>query len=58
LTVPADPVSVHSPRAQVRHPFLAHAKFVDDEDLEGHSSLDESMITGEPIPVEKTAGEK
>jgi P-type Cu+ transporter len=26
--------------------------------IEGHSSVDESMVTGEPIPVEKTAGEK
>jgi Cu+-exporting ATPase len=26
--------------------------------LEGNSSVDESMITGEPIPVEKVAGEK
>ncbi len=25
--------------------------------LEGHSSVDESMLTGEPIPVEKTEGE-
>src|SRR6185369_9795540 len=24
---------------------------------EGHSSVDESMITGEPVPVEKSAGE-
>ncbi|HEV2276000.1 MAG TPA: heavy metal translocating P-type ATPase [Acidobacteriaceae bacterium] len=26
--------------------------------IEGRSSVDESMVTGEPIPVEKTAGEK
>ena len=29
---------------------------VDGTVLEGHSSVDESMLTGEPIPVEKTLG--
>ncbi len=29
---------------------------VDGEVLEGRSSIDESMLTGEPIPVEKTVG--
>jgi P-type Cu+ transporter len=29
---------------------------VDGVVLEGHSSVDESMVTGEPIPVEKDAG--
>ncbi|RDD62050.1 heavy metal translocating P-type ATPase [Ferruginivarius sediminum] len=31
---------------------------VDGEVLEGRSSVDESMVTGEPIPVEKNAGDK
>ena len=26
--------------------------------MEGHSFVDESMISGEPMPVEKLAGEK
>ena len=26
--------------------------------LDGRSSVDESMVSGEPIPVEKTAGDK
>ncbi|MEE8321039.1 MAG: copper-translocating P-type ATPase, partial [Gammaproteobacteria bacterium] len=30
---------------------------VDGRVLEGRSSIDESMVTGEPIPVEKTVGE-
>lgn len=29
---------------------------VDGEVLEGHSSVDESMLTGEPLPVEKVPG--
>jgi Cu+-exporting ATPase len=31
---------------------------VDGEVVEGRSAVDESMVTGEPIPVEKTPGEK
>jgi Cu+-exporting ATPase len=31
---------------------------VDGEVVEGHSSVEESMITGEPLPVEKAAGDK
>lgn len=31
---------------------------VDGEVVEGHSSVEESMITGEPLPVEKTQGDK
>ncbi|MXW19601.1 MAG: heavy metal translocating P-type ATPase [Gammaproteobacteria bacterium] len=30
---------------------------VDGAVAEGHSSIDESMLTGEPVPVEKTAGD-
>lgn len=31
---------------------------VDAEVIEGRSSVDESMITGEPVPVEKTRGDR
>jgi Cu+-exporting ATPase len=31
---------------------------VDGEVIDGHSSVDESMLTGEPIPVEKALGAK
>ena len=31
---------------------------VDATVIEGHSSIDESMITGEPVPVEKTEGDR
>ncbi|WP_461480693.1 heavy metal translocating P-type ATPase [Porticoccus sp.] len=30
---------------------------VDGEVIEGHSTIDESMLTGEPIPVEKAVGD-
>jgi P-type Cu+ transporter len=31
---------------------------VDGEALDGHSSVDESLVSGEPLPVEKHAGDK
>jgi Cu+-exporting ATPase len=31
---------------------------VDGEVVEGHSSVEESMVTGEPLPVEKSVGDK
>jgi len=31
---------------------------VDGDIIEGHSSIDESMLTGEPLPVQKQAGDK
>jgi Cu+-exporting ATPase len=31
---------------------------IDGVVVEGHSSVDESMVSGEPIPVEKTAGDR
>jgi Cu+-exporting ATPase len=31
---------------------------VDGSVVEGHSSVEESMLTGEPLPVEKTVGDK
>jgi len=31
---------------------------VDGRVIEGHSSIDESMVTGEPLPIEKVAGDR
>lgn len=31
---------------------------IDGEVLEGRSTIDESMLTGEPVPVEKTSGDR
>lgn len=31
---------------------------VDGEVIDGRSSIDESMLTGEPVPIEKTAGDR
>jgi Cu+-exporting ATPase len=31
---------------------------VDGEVIDGHSSVDESMLTGEPLPIEKTRGSR
>lgn len=31
---------------------------VDGTVTEGHSAIDESMVTGEPIPIEKQTGER
>jgi Cu+-exporting ATPase len=52
--VPLDRVA-HGDRLRVRPGDKVP---VDGEVLEGHSSIDESMVTGEAIPVEKTAGDK
>ncbi len=44
----------HGDRLRVRP---GEAVPVDGEVVEGQSFVDESMLTGEPVPVEKTAGE-
>ncbi|PXX95794.1 heavy metal translocating P-type ATPase [Halomonas sp. LBP4] len=52
--VPLDQVQ-HGDRLRVRPGDKVP---VDGEVVEGHSAVDESMVTGEPMPVEKTAGAK
>lgn len=51
------------PVSEIKHGDILRVKPgekipVDGKILEGETSIDESMITGEPIPVDKTAGEK
>jgi Cu+-exporting ATPase len=52
--VPLDRVA-HGDRLRVRPGDKVP---VDGEVLDGHSAVDESMVTGEAIPVEKAAGDK
>jgi Cu+-exporting ATPase len=52
--VPLDQVQ-HGDRLRVRPGDKVP---VDGEVAEGHSAVDESMVTGEAIPVEKSAGDK
>ena len=52
--VPLDQVQ-HGDRLRVRPGDKVP---VDGEVVEGRSAVDESMVTGEPMPVEKTAGDK
>jgi P-type Cu+ transporter len=52
--VPLDVIQVHD-RLRVRP---GEKVPVDGVVLEGKSSIDESMVTGEPIPVEKQAGDR
>jgi Cu+-exporting ATPase len=51
--IPLEHVQVHD-RLRVRP---GEKVPVDGRVVEGHSSLDESMVTGEPLPVEKTVGD-
>ena len=51
--IPLDQVQVGD-RLRVRP---GEAVPVDGEIAEGHSSVDESMLTGEPVPVEKAVGD-
>ncbi|MFC3231053.1 heavy metal translocating P-type ATPase [Marinibaculum pumilum] len=52
--VPLDQVAVGD-RLRVRP---GESVPVDGEVVEGHSSVDESMVTGEPVPVEKAVGQR
>jgi Cu+-exporting ATPase len=61
IRVDADDTEREVPLAEVKPGDMLRARPgakipVDGVVLEGHSVVDESMITGEPLPVEKTAG--
>ena len=61
IRVDADGTEREVPLAEVKPGDMLRARPgakipVDGVVLEGHSVVDESMITGEPLPVEKTAG--
>jgi Cu+-exporting ATPase len=58
-----DGVEQDVPIAEVRHGDIVQARpgerlAVDGELVEGSSAVDESMLTGEPLPVPKQAGDK
>ncbi|MBN8290698.1 copper-translocating P-type ATPase [Rhodobacter sp. NTK016B] len=59
--VERDGVTVDRPIAEIRPGDLLHLRpgervAVDGTVISGHSWLDESMLTGEPVPVEKSDG--
>ena len=61
--VERDGQTLEAPIAEVRVGDIVHVRPgervpVDGEVLDGGSFVDESMITGEPIPVEKTTGDE